>query len=175
MPVLAVDDDEEASSLKGKKKRKQVDGRYVLKELHDNCHTHAQSFISGIADLVMEAHFLSVLQHPHIIRMCAMAPTSPYNVDQPFFLVLDRLYEIWGVRLAKWKKSSNRVGQRLLDYHHKKEHSLWTERISVAHDIASALQYMHGKKYVTRSLSLAISSHTVSTYLQHHLQRHQAR
>ena len=118
--------------------------RYVLKELHANSQKDATGFVNGIADLAIEARFLSVIKHPHIIKMRAMASTSPFSVDVPFFVVLDRLYDMLEARTLKWKKKLAFI--KLTDRHGVKERALWEKRMTVALDIASALQHLHSLK-----------------------------
>lgn len=79
----------EAHCLRGKGK----DCRYALKRLQESCLENAQTYINGVVDLAIEARFLSVVRHPNIIKMRAMALTSPFSLDEPFFVILDRLYD----------------------------------------------------------------------------------
>jgi len=132
----------EQHCLRGTKK----DCRYALKRLQASVSEDAQTFINGVVDLAIEARFLSVVRHPNIIKMRAMAVTSPYSVEQPFFVVLDRLYDILGTRLAKWKKLQPKGMGKMLDRKGKKESLLWIERITVAYDLSCALEYLHQSK-----------------------------
>jgi hypothetical protein len=132
----------ETHCLRGKDK----DCRYALKVLLPSCKDDAQTYINGVVDLAVEARFLSVIRHPSIIKMRAMAVTSPYSVSDPFFVVLDRLYDILGTRISKWKKQKPSGMMKLLDRSGKKESSFWIERITVAYDLAAALQYLHELK-----------------------------
>jgi hypothetical protein len=124
--------------------RKGKDCRYALKKLQESSKNSAQTFINGVVDLAVEARFLSVIRHPNIIKMRAMANTSPYTLD--FFVVLDRLYDILGQRIQKWKKQKPGNFRKLTDRAGKKESALWLERLTVAYDLASALQYLHDTK-----------------------------
>lgn len=134
----------ETHCLRGKDK----DCRYALKVLLPSCKDNAQTYINGVVDLAVEARFLAVIRHPSIIKMRAMAVTSPYSVTEPFFVVLDRLYDILGTRINKWKKQKPSGMKKLLDRGGKKESAFWIERITVAYDLAAALQYLHELKYV---------------------------
>lgn len=101
------------------------------------------TFAQGVIDLAMEAKYLSVLQHPHIINIRAIADIDDSSKD--FFIVIDRLvmtleHQInnWKNRLIGWQSFR---GQRK---NNKKE--LFCEQLMVAHDICSALAYLHSKK-----------------------------
>lgn len=128
--------------LRGVKK----EARYALKQVQESSQDDAQTFINSIVDLAVEARFLAVVRHPNIIKMRAMVVTCPYSIDAPFFLVLDRLYDILGTRLTKWKKRKPKGITKLLDCGGKKETSFWVERLTVVYDLACALQYLHESK-----------------------------
>jgi hypothetical protein len=73
--------------------------------------------------------------------MRAVASTSPYSRD--FFIVLDRLYDILSRTLVSWKKRKGAGLSKLFDRGGKKSTAFWVERITVAHDLAGALRYLH--------------------------------
>jgi len=102
-----------------------------------------QQFVSGVYDLAMEVKFLSVLSHPHIIKMRGMASLHPCS--DSFFLVLDRLYDTLQERVAKWNKMQKRQRRLsgILDAKGTKKERFFVERICVAHEICSALNYLH--------------------------------
>ena len=124
--------------------RKGKDFRYAIKRLQDTCHKDAGTFINGINDLAIEFRFLSVVRHPNIIKMRAVESGSPF--DTRFFVVVDRLYDILGTRLAQWKKKDLKGARRLLDRDGKKEKALMAERLTVAYDLSCALKYLHELK-----------------------------
>jgi hypothetical protein len=129
--------------LRGKTK----DCRYAIKRMQDSCYSDPSIFINAIVDLAVEARFLSVLKHANIIKMRAMAITSPY--DSNFFVVLDRLYDILTTRIVKWKKikpPTSGLKKVLMDRSGKKETALWAERCLFAFDLSCALKFLHGKQ-----------------------------
>lgn len=128
------------------------DCRYALKILQDSSRKDAQTFVSGIVDLAVEARFLSVVRHPNIIKMRAMAAVEDAFSDANFFVVLDRLYDILTVRVVKWKKSQVKGMKRLFDRKGKKALAFWVERLTVAYDLACALKYMHDLEIVYRDI-----------------------
>jgi serine/threonine protein kinase len=138
----------ETHCLRGKDK----DCRYAMKILLQSCSDNEQTYINGVVDLAVEARFLSVIRHPSIIKMRAMAESSPFSTTQPFFVVLDRLYDILGTRITKWKKQKPKGVGKLMDRSGKKENAFWIERITVAYDLASALNYLHESNVVYRDI-----------------------
>jgi len=125
--------------------RKGRDYRYAIKQLKSDVTKDAQTFINGIVDLAIEARFLSVIRHPNIIKMRAVSSCTPFSRD--YYVVLDRLYDILTRRLSAWKKKT--PGRMSAN---KKKIAFWVERITVAHDIASALNYLHNLRIVYRDL-----------------------
>jgi hypothetical protein len=120
------------------------DTRYAIKRISNDLLKDHEMFVNGIVDLAIEAKFLSVIRHPNIIKMRAVAVGSRFSRD--FFVVLDRLYDILSIRLATWKKRKPAGLKKLLDPKGKKEIAFWLERIAVAHDLACALNHMHNLK-----------------------------
>jgi hypothetical protein len=82
---------------------------------------------------------------PHsIIKMRAFFSGSPFSRD--YFVVLDRLYDIFSRRLVSWKKKQPKGLVKVMDRKGKKANALWVERMNVAHDLACALNYLHCNK-----------------------------
>ena len=138
----------EAHCLRGSHK----DCRYAIKAVQASCHSDVQRYINGVVDLAVEARFLSVICHPNIIKMRAMSGASPFSTTQPFFVVLDRLYDILGTRIAKWKREKP-GSMRVLDCRTcLMEQEFWIERISVILDLGTALRYLHESNIVYRDI-----------------------
>lgn len=123
------------------------DARYAIKKLSDDCMKDPSLFVNGIVDLAIEARFLAVIRHPNIIKMRAVEIGPPSSKE--FFVVLDRLYDIMSQRVKTWKK---RQPSRFLDRKGKKREALWLERVTVGHDLACALKYMHSLNVIYRDL-----------------------
>ena len=122
--------------------RKGKDYRYAVKKMQDSSKNDAQTFISAVVDLAVEAQFLSVVLHPNIIKMRAMDMGDRFQPE--FFVVLDKLYDIMPVRLQKWKKQKKGgLSKMMFDRKGNKEQAFWVERLTVCHDIACALSYLH--------------------------------
>ena len=126
--------------------RQGKDCRYALKSVQESSRKDPQLFINAVVDLAIESRFLSVVRHPNIIKMRAMDGNGPYQ--SKFFVILDRLYDIMPMRLKKWKKQEG-GGFAKMFKSKKAKQAFWVERLTVAYDIACALSYLHGLRYVS--------------------------
>jgi hypothetical protein len=57
--------------------------------------------------LVQEANFLSLLQHPNVIKLHGISFDDFMDFKQEpkgYFLIIDRLYETLVDRIEKWKR-----------------------------------------------------------------------
>ena len=129
--------------------------RYALKRLKNATLRKANSpkegdtnkFMAGVIDLAMEVKFLSILDHPNIIKMRGISSAKPFAQD--FFLILDRLHETLEERIYSWKKSSRKINGGLglvLDAKGTKKEKMFTKKIRAAYGICSALEYLHSKR-----------------------------
>lgn len=148
-----------------------VKARYAIKRIKDNCLDSGEQFVNGVIDLAIEARFLSVLRHPNIIKMRATAMTDPFSPEDPYFIVLDKLDDILGKRLVQWAAREQSVVRKLHCQSHRVEQDFWMERIKVAHDVANALKYLHGRQYVfffrgfLYTCMLTLAHHPVFTFM----------
>lgn len=125
---------------------RQGQARYAVKKLSRGLFKQSEEhFTAGVLDLAMEVKFLSILQHPHIIKMRAISSTHPCS-DQ-FFIVLDRLYETLTERIGIWKTATKKLKGLRDVMGHKKEEE-FAKRMMVAHDICSALGFLHSNRLV---------------------------
>lgn len=115
--------------------------RYAVKRLTSNLFQAGDPhhFVSGVIDLAMEVKYLSVIRHPHIIKMRAMADCNPCS--KGFFILLDRLNETLTSRVTVWKKEKPSVFGKKEE---KEQH--FVDRLVVGYDICSALSYLHEQK-----------------------------
>ena len=117
--------------------------RYAIKKLTSTLYDDGdpQHFVCGVIDLAMEVKFLSILRHPHIIKMRAMANVDYCSAD--FFILLDKLNMTLGKRITVWKKEMpSGFGSSVK----RKKEEFFGERLMVAHDICTALQHLHEKR-----------------------------
>ncbi|GAX13043.1 hypothetical protein FisN_2Hh525 [Fistulifera solaris] len=136
----------QANCLRGKGK----DCRYAIKKLQDTSFNDASTFINGVVDLAVEARFLAVIRHPNIIKMRATCLGKPFSPE--YFVVLDRLYDIMGQRITKWKKKQPKGLGRMMDRKGKKELAFWLERVTVAYDLGCAIKYLHDSNIIYRDI-----------------------
>lgn len=122
--------------------------RYAIKKVTDGCFQKGdpQFFVSSTIDLAMEVKFLAVLRHTHIIKMRALADVP--HTSGEFFILMDCLTGTLEDRIEKiWKPEG---GKRMVRKEVKNE--LMCDRVAVAFDICSALEFLHEKKIIYRDL-----------------------
>lgn len=129
--------------------------QYVLKSLRPDLPEDEHN--KGIIDLAVEAQFLEALSHPHILTLRGHGNSDP--LESKYFVILDRLVSTLDYKLKIWRRD---VGINMgywfgpcLGYFCGRNHQvlrIWIERFTVAKDIASALEYLHGQDIVYRDL-----------------------
>ena len=73
---------------------------YVMKTLRTDL--PEEEYVKGIVDLAIEAEFLTVLSHPNIISMRALANSDPHETK--FFVILDRLVMTLDRKFNQWRQ-----------------------------------------------------------------------
>ena len=88
--------------------RESGDSRYVIKQLQKRVIHDPKQLLQGLADLNLEAKFLSSLpHHPNIIKLRAIADGDRFHPD--YFLVLDRLFDTLEQRIVHWKAKAKKL------------------------------------------------------------------
>lgn len=132
--------------------------RYALKILRPEVlKDPTKLYFQGVMDMQSETRLLSSIQHPHIIKLRAIAAASPRGkCHEDFFLIIDRLYQVLEDQLKVWERQNKLhtglVGKVLLDRRGRKRAQLWEDRLVAAHDLASALGYLHSRRIIHRDL-----------------------
>jgi serine/threonine protein kinase len=132
--------------------------KYVVKHLNPKLALSPKKLVVGAKDLVMEAHFLSALNHKNIISLKAWSAEgvsgfAEANRADGFFLVLDRLQITLSKKLSYWREEA-KVQKGLLKARSSKGQSL-QERIQVSLEIAQAVNHLHKRRILFRDLKPA--------------------
>ena len=100
------------------------------------------------ADLATEAHLLSGIDHPNIIRLRGMVVDE--DGGESFSLVFDRLYDTLDQRKKTWKKRRGKSHVRntfaIFKESSSQEQKLMDERVGVCFNLADALKFLHGRQ-----------------------------
>jgi len=139
----------------------------AIKYLKRQVMVNQRQFEHGAADLVQEAYFLSVLDHPHIIKLHgATAGNVQSNVETGkeccVFITIDRLRDTLEQRLQRWREEEEEKNHHHIHMpsifahlsHEYKEckQSQLRERLLIALHIAQAVKYLHDKNIIFRDL-----------------------
>jgi serine/threonine protein kinase len=131
-----------------------IESKYVVKTLRTDL--PEEEYVKGIVDLAIESEFLSVLKHPNVISMRALANSDPH--ESKFFVLLDRLVTTLDKKFNQWRKIiQDHSGYWLgpFGYCCAKENYLyqtWLERVQASRDIANAMHYLHSNQIIYRDL-----------------------
>lgn len=128
-------------------------GRYVVKQINSEFqYTDKISYLKAIVDIELEARYMMSLRHPNIMRIRGLANVGPASGNS--FLILDRLSITLAKKMADWMRRDRQcrgitgavVGSK------KKKEDLLVERLVAAHNIADAVDYLHGRGIIFRDL-----------------------
>jgi serine/threonine protein kinase len=127
--------------------------RFVLKQVRRHLLPSTTSdpteYIQATRDLILEAKYLSMFDHPHIVKLRGAAAGSfqRHGGHDPFFLILDQVDETLSDRIKFWKEEH-------MKHHTKPSGSLAKNlhKLRYAWQMASALQYLHEQKIVYRDV-----------------------
>lgn len=148
--------------------------RYAIKHVRKDIMLNKKKFARATADLMIEAHFLAVVNYPNIIRLYGItAGASLFHIpDQQFlsnlgsillsgseqniFLLLERVHTTLTKRIHEWQektsKLENRFGFIPRDWKGSQRQKYLFERLHVAYELAQAMLYLHRNNIVYRDL-----------------------
>lgn len=127
--------------------------RYAVKIISPHiANTDFTKFLQAAMDMATETYFLSVLTHPHILKLRAVGQGDMFSPS--YFLVLDRLYDTLAHRIEDvWKKQADHLENDIFVWNRRhKTQILFEERVNVAKDLAGALGYLHDMCIIYRDL-----------------------
>lgn len=128
---------------------------YVIKILDEQNCSDKKKFYIGVRDMAVEAHILSCLEHPHIVKIRAMSNEA--FGSKHFFIVLDRLHETLKDVLVAWRLRQQTLSQglkRLVTPRttRVKLNELMVKRLKVMRDLSSAIVHLHENNIIDRDL-----------------------
>jgi len=129
------------------------DARYAIKALSPEITSDPNKFFQGVLDMSVETMFLSVVDHPHIIKMRGVGACGMTHPE--YFLVLDRLYDTLEARILTWKiqtKKANSVMNKLKKKSGEKNAEIMEIKLSYAYDLMGAIEFLHKKGLIYRDL-----------------------
>eukprot|EP00553_Chaetoceros_curvisetus_P007614 CAMPEP_0204631744 /NCGR_PEP_ID=MMETSP0717-20131115/23405_1 /ASSEMBLY_ACC=CAM_ASM_000666 /TAXON_ID=230516 /ORGANISM="Chaetoceros curvisetus" /LENGTH=457 /DNA_ID=CAMNT_0051649391 /DNA_START=26 /DNA_END=1399 /DNA_ORIENTATION=+ len=158
----SVDQNRRSASARTLISRKQD---YCVKFLKPGILADRRKFARGIADLAIEAHFLALLNNPHIIKIRGVAegvklfkPAEPMLTNEPgieggFFLILDKLHSTLNHKInTEWKEGENKYNGFMKDIRGVQRRALKLNRVKVALNLAQAMEHLHEHNICYRDL-----------------------
>lgn len=137
------------------------ENEHAVKFLKRKIMVDVRHFRHGAADLATEAFFLGKLNHPGIVKIHGItAGSCESNVasgkDCGFFIVIDRLQETLDQRIEAWKKElaaqPHSLFHRMSKDYRERQKIMLANRLNVAMDIASVMEYLHSLNVAYRDL-----------------------
>jgi serine/threonine protein kinase len=122
------------------------EARYAVKRLSARTLADPTLYEKGIADLAFEAHFLSVIHHPNIIKVRGFC-IEDFCSDR-FFIMMDRLYDTLDTAIVGWREKNKKYSSLMgaMKGGKEKAQELFADRMNFAWDLANAMDHLHKMK-----------------------------
>lgn len=133
--------------------REECGPRYAIKELSAKTKAKEDDFLKGIADIVLEARILAVIQHDNIIKIRGFANCDYF--DEGFFIVMDRLQITLDRQIVLWREASSTCSTAMCFSRKKrKEHAedIMDEKLAAGIAISGAVAFLHENNIIYRDL-----------------------
>ena len=134
----------EVGSRLAEDRKQKLPPRFAIKQIKRDLLRNSFDFGKAIADLVVEAKYLSRLDHPNILALRGLAVGGTDAFDNgrfdSFFLVMDRLNDSLDQRIETWKKRGP------------PDRGMIARKSNYALQIANALLYLHQRRIIYRDL-----------------------
>jgi serine/threonine protein kinase len=157
--------------------RRHKEPQYAVKVLRSDLVRNPKKFRIASKDIETESLFLSILDHENIVKLrgCALG-TGTFDERSQHgrcFIIMDRLDGTLDDRIIEWQHQMRRLksgrlfgGARCGTKRGIKRHRLLVERLQVATEIASAIEYLHGKRMIYRDIKAGNVGITASGHAQ---------
>ncbi len=137
------------------------------KRNRDQSETYRQSVefcVLAASQLAYEAHILSCLDHPNIVKMRGLDADGILGFEKRdhrgFFLLIDVLSETLDQKINRWRREKslmpgNKRLSRNQEYNHNEKSVLLRrhkEKLDICLQLSSALEYLHDRRVVYRDL-----------------------
>jgi serine/threonine protein kinase len=133
--------------------------QFVVKHLNPKLAFNPKKLVVGAKDLVMEAHFLSALDHVNIIKLrgwsaAGIAGFAATGRADGFFLILDRLGGTLAKKISIWREDV-KARKGIMKGRYSMKNQLFQERLQASIDVCSAVKYLHERRILFRDLKPA--------------------
>jgi len=117
---------------------------YVIKTIRSDLREN--SYIQAIRDMAIEIQFLSVFDHPNIIKIKGISDHE--LLTHRCFVIFQRLNGTLEDKINEWKieRNQNVCCSAWLKLNRKTLNTFFLKRLSVACDISSVMQFIHEHK-----------------------------